>query len=78
MKRKSYNFIGASCVIFIIISLIFFLVIKNNKFNEKESTFLKKITVSNNNIIDFNKLTPLEKEVWEKFEKIPKSEYSFR
>ncbi|MGL4634168.1 MAG: GGDEF domain-containing protein [Cetobacterium sp.] len=78
MKRKSYNFIGASCVIFIIISLIFFLVIKNNKFNEKESTFLKKITVSNNNTIDFNKLTPLEKEVWEKFEKIPKSEYSFR
>lgn len=75
MKIKSYNIFAALSLVLIVISLIFYLVIKNNRLKEEESSFFKRITVSNSSI-DFSKLTPLEKEVWDKFQKIPKSQYS--
>ncbi|MCQ9626155.1 GGDEF domain-containing protein [Cetobacterium somerae] len=77
MKMKSYNIFATFSAILITISLIFFLIIREKKSQEKESSFLNKITVSNNTI-DFNKLTPLEEIAWEKFQKIPVNEYSYR
>ncbi|WP_407535925.1 GGDEF domain-containing protein [Cetobacterium somerae] len=75
MKIKSYNIFAALSVVLVVISLIFYLVIKNNRLKEEESSFLKRITVSNSSI-DFDKLIPLEKEVWDKFQKIPKNQSS--
>lgn len=75
MKIKSYNIFATFSAILIIISLIFFLMLREKKLQEKESSFFNKITISNDTI-DFNKITPLEKEVWDKFQKIPVHEYS--
>ena len=75
MKRKSHNIFAAFSIILIIISFISFLVIKENNLQKKESSFFKKITPSNNSI-DFEKLSPLEKDIWDKFQEIPKSEYN--
>lgn len=74
MKIKSYNIIVIFSTFLVGISLIFYLVIKNNRLKEEESSFLKRIAV-NNHPIDFDKLTPLEKDVWDKFQKIPPKEY---
>lgn len=75
MKIKSYHIFATFSVVLIIGSFISFLVIKENRLQKKETSFLKKIT-TNNNSIDFDKLTPLEKDIWNKFQKIPKSEYN--
>lgn len=77
MKKKSYNIFIALSLFLLVISLVFFLIIKNNMQKNEESSFLKRITV-NDNPIDFDKLTPLEKEVWNKFQQIPKKEYSYK
>lgn len=76
MKIKSYNIFATFSAVLIIISFISFLVIKENRLQKKETSFFKKIII--NNSIDFNKLTPLEKDVWDKFQEIPKSEYNTR
>ncbi|MGL5279630.1 MAG: GGDEF domain-containing protein [Cetobacterium sp.] len=77
MKNKFYNNFVIPTVILLTFSYIFFLIIRENKLKERETSFLKKITISNNSI-DFRNLTPLEKEVWNKFQKIPKNEYAYR
>ena len=57
MKMKSYNIFATFSTILITILLIFFLVIREKKLQEKEASFLKKITISNTTI-NFNKITP--------------------
>lgn len=44
MKIKSYNIIVIFSTFLVGISLIFYLVIKNNRLKEEESSFLKKIS----------------------------------
>lgn len=77
MKNKSYNNLVILSILLLTFSFIFFLIIKENRLKERESSFLKKITISNDSI-DMTKLTPLQKEVWDKFKQIPKNEYSSR
>ena len=77
MKSKSYNNLVILSIILLTFSFVFFLIIRENRLKERESSFLKKITISNNSI-DMTKLTPLQKEVWDKFQQIPKNEYNSR
>lgn len=77
MKNKSYNNLVILSIILLTFSFIFFIIIKENRLKEKESFFLKNITISNDSI-NINNLTPLQKEVWDKFQQIPKSEYNSR
>ncbi|MGL4862889.1 MAG: GGDEF domain-containing protein [Cetobacterium sp.] len=77
MKKISYNIFGTLFVILSILSFVFFIIIRENKIKERETSFLNKITVSSSSI-NFNNLTPLEKTVWNKFKKIPKNQYSFK
>ncbi|MGL5412584.1 MAG: hypothetical protein ACRC1R_09100 [Cetobacterium sp.] len=75
MKNKSYNNLVILSILLLTFSFVFFLIIKENRLKERESSFLKKITISNDSI-DMTKSTPLQKEVWDKFQQIPKNEYS--
>lgn len=77
MKSKFYNNLVILLIILLTFSFVFFLIIRENRLKERESSFLKKITISNNSI-DMTKLTPLQKEVWDKFQQIPKNEYNSR
>ena len=77
MKNKSYNNLVILSIVLLTFSFIFFIIIKENRLKEKESFFLKNITISNDSI-NINNLTPLQKEVWDKFQQIPKSEYNSR
>lgn len=58
-------------------SFIFFLVIKNNSKKERERSLLNKITYTSSSI-DIENLTPLEKDIWDKFMAIPTNEYHYR
>lgn len=75
MKMKSYNIFATFSALLIIISLIFFLIIKSNKLKEKESFFLNKVSITNEEL-NIEQLTPLEKEILDQFEKIPKNKYA--
>ena len=77
MKRKSYNIFIILFVTLIMFSFIFFLVIKNNSKKERERSLLNKITYKNSNS-DIENLTPLEKDIWDKFMAIPTNEYHYR
>lgn len=77
MKNKSYNNLVILSIVLLTFSFVFFLIIKENRLKKKESFFLKNITISNDSI-NINNLTPLQKEVWDKFQQIPKSEYNSR
>ena len=77
MKTKSYNIFVTLSITLLTFSFIFLLVIKDKRNKERESSFLNKITLSIP-LIEIDKLSPLEQEIWNKFEKIPKSQYEDR
>lgn len=72
MKSKSYEILVTSFVILLIVSLVFFSIVKEKK--TLDLSVVNKITPINTPL-NIDKLTPLEKEVWDKFKKIPKNEY---
>lgn len=75
MKSKSYEILVTSFVILLIVSLVFFSIVKEKK--TLDLSVVNKITPINTPL-NIDKLTPLEKEVWDKFKKIPKNEYPRR
>lgn len=77
IKIKSYNLFAILLTTFVVVSTIFYLTIKNNRLKFNEASFINKIT-ANVSSINLDNLSPLEKEVWDKFQKIPENEYSSR
>lgn len=77
MKTKFYNIFITLSTCLLTLSLIFFTVAGVKTIKQEKISFLKNINNSNNNL-NFNTLSPLEKEVLNKFKKIPKNEYSYK
>ena len=77
MKTKSYNTFITLSTCLLTLSLIFFTITGIKTIKQKKISFLKNINNSNNNL-NINTLSSLEKEVLNKFKKIPKNEYSHK
>ncbi|MGL4866611.1 MAG: hypothetical protein ACRC4T_26250, partial [Cetobacterium sp.] len=77
MKTKSYNTFITLSTCLLTLSLIFFTITGIKTIKQKKMSFLQNINNSNNNL-NINTLSSLEKEVLNKFKKIPKNEYSHK
>ena len=77
MKTKSYNTFITLSTCLLTLSLIFFTITGIKTIKQKKISFLQNINNSNNNL-NINTLSSLEKEVLNKFKKIPKNEYSHK
>lgn len=77
MKTKSYNTFIILSTCLLTLSLIFFTITGIKTIKQKKISFLQNINNSNNNL-NINTLSSLEKEVLNKFKKIPKNEYSHK
>lgn len=77
MKTKSYNTFVTLSTCLLTLSLIFFTITGIKTIKQKKMSFLQNINNSNNNL-NINILSPLEKEILNKFKRIPKNEYSHK
>lgn len=77
MKTKFYNTFITLSTCLLTLSLIFFTITGIKTIKQKKMSFLQNINNSNNNL-NINILSPLEKEILNKFKRIPKNEYSHK
>lgn len=77
MKSKTYNTFVTFSTSLLILCLVFFIITNLKNIKQNKSFFLESINNSYNSI-DINNLSLLEKEILDKFNKIPENEYSYR